>query len=146
MPLSRISRKGSTGFLALAAAGVLGMIATSSSAQVAAVDAAKPKQVMRVPVAGVQVAIDPATGRLRQPTRAEAQALAAGLAKIASTSIYKEQVSLSDDGVLSIDLRGAFLDFAAVHLNADGSLTEGCFESQAAVTEFLSSGAVGEEK
>jgi hypothetical protein len=83
-------------------------------------------------VKGMQAYVDPADGKLRQPTREEAQALAAELAKLTSRSTEGLEAVLSEDGTLSMDLEGRFLSVAIATVGPDGSVGFACVNGEPA--------------
>ncbi len=76
---------------------------------------------------GLQVAIDPATGKIRQPTAAESRALA-GL----STAKAAPQFTQFADGTISMVLTSDYLNVWLVGLNANGSAGQICVDGAAA--------------
>jgi hypothetical protein len=76
--------------------------------------------------AGFRVFRDPATGQLRQPTRAEAAELARAEAEAAPEAEPIFVVVEHPDGMKSVDLQGALMQSVVVTRNADGSLTFRC--------------------
>jgi hypothetical protein len=85
---------------------------------------------------GLQVAIDPVTGQVRQPTAAESRALARPLtaAKSATTA---PQFTQWADGTISMVLTEEHLNVWLVGLNADGSVGQTCVDGyNAGSTQF----------
>jgi hypothetical protein len=82
---------------------------------------------------GLMAAIDPATGKLRQPTAAETRALAAGIQEMTRVSADKLQLKQFADGTMSMDLGTAFLNISLVQVQPDGTLREVCVDSADAV-------------
>lgn len=83
------------------------------------------------PGQGMMVAIDPATGKIRQPTAAETQALTSQVkammtAKAAVSS--DPQVTTYADGTMSAVIPPQFLNVWMVQLNADGTTSEICVD------------------
>jgi hypothetical protein len=74
---------------------------------------------------GMQVAIDPATGKIRQPTAAESRALSTPFAAKAATNAQLTQWA---DGTLSMVLSEDYLNVWLVQLNADGSANQVCVD------------------
>ena len=127
--------------LTLAAAAALATVA-------AAADSRKPRtDAGRAGVGGMQVAIDPETGRLRQPTPEEARELAAGLAKLMAAA-PKSEVSYHADGAVSLVLGADSLSFAVARLDADAGVAHACVDDPAQALAFLqaTSTAAAEEK
>ena len=76
--------------------------------------------------ASLRAFIDPQTGQLRPPTPEEAQALArAARAEFAREAEALEAV-VHPDGMVSVDLKGRFLQDFVVVRKPDGSLSFGC--------------------
>jgi hypothetical protein len=87
-------------------------------------EAAKPSQ--PVTLMGMQAYVDPRTGRLRQPTRAEEQALRDEIAALTNRSVEGLQPVFYPDGTIGLDLQGRFLNLSVAHLDADGKLSMEC--------------------
>lgn len=87
-----------------------------------------------VSVAGMQVAIDPETGRLRQPTPAEAKALAAAFQQaFAPNRIARKAVVQKDaNGMLTAEVDFSLLDQYVVEVQADGTLVTRCVNGSSA--------------
>lgn len=113
-------------------AGIAAAALATFALAVPAVSAEKPasaKGEIRVPVAGMQVSVDPATGKLRQPTAAEARELAKALKAVAAPVMGDEvRVTEHADGMLSAQLSADFLNIWVVTTNADGSLSHVCID------------------
>jgi hypothetical protein len=92
---------------------------------------------------GLQVAIDPATGKIRQPTAAESRALAGQPAAKAATSA--PQFMQFADGTISMVLTEEYLNVWLVGRNADGSAGQVCVDG-AAVGSGQFAGPAMEEK
>jgi hypothetical protein len=82
---------------------------------------------------GLMAAIDPATGKLRQPTAAETRALSAGIQEMTKASADKLQLKQFADGTMSMNLGTAFLNISLVQVQPDGTLREYCVDSANAV-------------
>src|SRR5262245_11323545 len=76
--------------------------------------------------AGQQVAVDSATGKLRQPTREEVMALVDGLQAILNQSTQGLQATYHPDGSVSVDLEDRFENAAIAKINPDGSISQTC--------------------
>jgi hypothetical protein len=107
---------------------------------------AETEAVRSVPVAGMQVAIDPATGRLRQPTPAEARELLDGLRQMMKASPRAHVAQQHADGTLSLVLGAEALSVYVAKLGPDGSLAQACVGSPDEAARFLGAGAAMEEK
>lgn len=78
---------------------------------------------------GLQVSIDPATGKLRAPSPEEARAMTASLERIFRQSTQGLQAEQRSDGSLKLDLEGRFLSVSLGRRNPDGSVTTDCTNS-----------------
>jgi hypothetical protein len=76
---------------------------------------------------GLQVAIDPVTGQIRQPTAAESRVLAG---PIAGQFMAKSAPQFTQwaDGTISMVLTEEYLNVWLVGLNADGSVSQACVD------------------
>jgi len=88
--------------------------------------------------AGQQVAIDPASGKLRQPTREEIQTLTESLRKNLAQPTNLPIVYHAD-GSLSIILDEQFENAALAKINSDGTVSEACVNSVGDAEKFLKS-------
>ena len=79
-------------------------------------------------IAGLRAFIDPQTGQLRPPTAEEALALSAAARVEAAREIDGLEAVLHADGMMSLDLKGQFLQNVVVRRAPDGSLSIGCVE------------------
>jgi hypothetical protein len=82
-------------------------------------------------VQGMQVAIDPGSGKLRQPTAAEIKALSAALGPMFHRSARSAQVNQLANGTLSFTLGTDSLNIWLAAVNPNGSLAQACFDSSA---------------
>jgi hypothetical protein len=76
--------------------------------------------------AGQRAAIDPQTGRLRQPTPDEAQKLAEEMTRRLKRSPEKLTVTQQADGTEMVQLSEDYMEVIVVKLNPDGSLSTEC--------------------
>src|SRR4051794_11718997 len=93
--------------------GTLGLAVVMALSLVAPAVAAKPAAkapAQKAPGAGLLAAIDPATGKLRQPTAAESRALAAGVQAMFASQVSPLQKTA--DGTMSVNLGTAFLNIS----------------------------------
>jgi hypothetical protein len=118
----------------LALLSVLTLAATVAAAEPGQVPAGKGEPAVRTAVGagGLQVAVDPATGKLRPPTAAEARVLAAGLDKVVNDSAEGLEAVTWPDGTVTVDLEGRFASVAVVSFDDDGTLTMECIDLPAA--------------
>jgi hypothetical protein len=127
--------------LGLAAATVLSLAAPAYAAK---------GQRAKVPApaanSGLMVAIDPATGKIRQPTAAEAKALVAGIQEMTKASAVQPELKQSSDGTMSVDLSSSFLNISMVQVQADGSIREVCVDSAADANAVLTAAPAFEDK
>jgi hypothetical protein len=80
---------------------------------------------------GLQVAVDPATGQIRQPTAAESRALAGQLTG-QFTAKSAPQFTQFADGTMSMVLTDEYLNVWLVGRNDDGSTGQVCVDGSAA--------------
>jgi len=78
--------------------------------------------------AGLRAFVDPQTGQLREPTEEEIQALSAAARLELAREINSLETVVHPDGMISLDLKGLFLQSVVVRRAADGSLVMGCVE------------------
>ena len=80
--------------------------------------------------AGMVVGIDPETGKLGLPTKAQRAALdrAASLSPAVDRSGTGLTVIHKPDGSLMVDLQGHFQDYAVVRIAPDGTKSESCVQ------------------
>lgn len=121
------------------ALGTLTILALAAPAAAAQKDKAPGRHRVEAeaPAQGMMVAIDPATGKVRQPTAAEAQALTSQVkammtAKAAASS--GPQVTTYADGSMSAVLPADYLNVWMVQLNADGTTSQICVDGANAAT------------
>jgi hypothetical protein len=125
-------------FAALALAAV---IAIGLAAPALAGDARAPRPGA---AAGMQVAIDPATHQLRQPTAAEAQALTAQGAMTMAKS-GEPQITAFADGTLSAVLTTDYLNVWLAAIDANGSVAQICVDGSDAATAQPGAAALEEK-
>ena len=116
--------------LLLAGTAVTGVAQTNNPPK--ATTAAQPANAA---ASSAQVAVDPATHQLRQPTAEEAQALAAQM-KSARTAKALKAVKHSN-GSKSVALSDQFMETMVARVNADGSISEACVETPAEAEAFV---------
>lgn len=121
--------------LGLAAAAVLGLAAPALAGEEPGVKA---------PANTLLTAID-ARGKFRQPTPAEAKELIKGVAAL-SKSAEGLPVTHWPDGMMSMDLGGAFQHIWVAYAGADGSLKNACIEGSDAAAALLTPVPAAEEK
>ena len=104
------------------------------------------QEARNVPAAGMQVAIDPQTGRLRQPTAEESRQLLQALAVHfqPAKSVAATQWA---GGLLSVVLGEEYDSVALARIDANGGVAGACVDSLAGAQQFLEgAGPVLEEK
>jgi hypothetical protein len=92
-------------------------------------------------VMGMQAYVDPATGRLRQPTREEQQALHDEIAALTNRSVEGLQPVFHADGTIALHLQGRFLNLSVAHIDADGNLSMQCLTAPPALAHAAASTA-----
>jgi hypothetical protein len=75
---------------------------------------------------GLRAFIDPQTGQLRPPTPEEERAFMAALRTQAARETEALEAVVHDDGMVSMDLKGQFLQSVVMRRAPDGSLSIGC--------------------
>lgn len=95
--------------------------------------------------AGMQVAIDE-KGRIRQPTREEAQALVAAVEQLFHNRSSEAIVTQYADGMISAVVGEGFDNVYLARIQADGSIASACVDDAGAAARFLTSDAALEEK
>jgi hypothetical protein len=86
-----------------------------------------------VSIAGVRVAVDPVTGRLRPPTPEEARQLAAGIAAMVNDSSDGLVEVAHPDGGFQVDLQERFMNVYIAYVAAEGDLRMDCISSSSGV-------------
>jgi len=136
--------------LGLTAALGLGATALAAAEEVKAptrLPARVPVNQVHVGEAGLRVYVDPATGRIKQPTEAEKQALEKAIAALFPNRLKKNvTVTQFADGTVSMSLGGQFLNVTMVTTNPDGSLQAACVDGLDTATAVLAATPVLEEK
>jgi hypothetical protein len=88
-------------------------------------------------LSGSRVNIDPKTRRLRPREHDDDKDLAGAMANIAEGQAAILQPVQHDNGMLSVDLQGQFLNFSTVHIDANGRLVLDCVKGPEAHTQAL---------
>jgi hypothetical protein len=132
-------RKASVRWIAaLGAVALLAVGAGSAAAAPGGSGAAQPAVKAPAGAAGMQVFIDPATGKIRPATPQEMKMMSDRLQAFLSRSSAKLKVQEHSDGMLSMDLQGGFLNVWVASVGADGTVTNACVTDQAAAQSILS--------
>lgn len=88
-------------------------------------------------VGGVQVKVDPTTGRLQQPTAEEAQKLAAALRHMLSRETENLVPVQREDGSIYIDLQETFQEAVMASVTPKGKVTLRCVNDAAQAARIL---------
>jgi hypothetical protein len=124
----RNQQRKTSGVRWIAALGAVTLLAVGAASAVAA-----PAEKGAAQIQGMQVHVDPATGKIRQPTSSEVKALAdAFRATMAARSVQGAQVTEHADGSVSATLGPEALNVWVATVNADGSISQACVEGGAA--------------
>ncbi len=76
--------------------------------------------------------VDPLTGQLREPTPEEARALSEAVRKAAAPEPVDFEPVRHPDGMVSVDLKGAFMSHVVIYRNPDGSFSTRCIPASQA--------------
>ena len=76
--------------------------------------------------AGMRAAVDPQTGELRPPTADEARRLTEARAAAFASALEQLEMVQHEDGTVSVDLKGLFLQDVIIRKGPDGSLSLKC--------------------
>jgi hypothetical protein len=95
---------------------------------------------------GAMAAIDPATGRLRQPTAAESKALAAGVESLLKRSPSTLQAKQTADGTMSVDLGTSFLNISIAQVGPNGAIQQLCVDNAAEANALVTAAPLYEDK
>ena len=88
--------------------------------------------------AGVQVAIDPQTGKIRQPTPEERRALDEGFRSMFGKSLTSTAQSVTwPDGTAALEVGEEFTNVWVARINPDGSVSHACVDSAEAANAFV---------
>ena len=123
-------------------------LAALGLATAAALSLAAPALAGEKPAAGngLMAAIDPATGKLRQPTAIESKALAAGVQAMFQSPVEGLQAKLTADGTMSVNLGTAFLNISVAQVGPDGAVHEVCVDNAAAANALVNAAPAFEDK
>jgi len=86
---------------------------------------------------GLRAFIDPQTGQLREPTPEEAQALAQAARERFAREVESLEAIVHPDGMISLDLKGLFMQDLVVVKRPDGSLAMRCVPDSESNTAAL---------
>jgi uncharacterized membrane protein YdfJ with MMPL/SSD domain len=110
---------------------------TSQSGQTAPSPAATQQGAATRSVGGVQVGIDPATGRMQQPTPEEAQQLAKELQAMLSREADELPVIQLPNGTMMVNLEDTFQEVAMATKDKHGKVTLHCVNDAAQAMALL---------
>lgn len=96
-------------------------------------------------VGGMLAAVDPETGQLRQPTPEEVAALAAELELAFAAESFVPRELVLDSGAVAAELGASLQKFAAVRVEADGTLSHHCIQGHDAASEFVAKATAEKE-
>jgi hypothetical protein len=91
-------------------------------------------------------AIDPANGKLRQPTAAENRALVQGLEAMLKSSTAPLPVKRFADGTKSISLGTSFLNISVAQVQPDGKVGQVCIDNLQSAGALMSPKPAAEDK
>ena len=99
-----------------------------------------------VPFAGMSIAIDPETGRMKQPTPEQAAELSSAMRKMfaqpaATARTAGSKVTRHPNGMLSAVVAPEHLSFSVMRRNSDGTVARQCVSSPRAAEAFLQGAA-----
>jgi hypothetical protein len=98
-----------------------------------------------VTIAGQQVHIDPQTGRMRQPTPAEAAALAAALEQQFGKRVEGVTITYLPNGAVAAQLDDSFMEAITITRHPDGSLQFGHVTGLDEASRAVSAGEASKE-
>lgn len=107
--------------------------ATQSAAEARPAATSEVKTDGKGKVGALQVSIDPATGRLRPPTAAEAQALLAQMQLLLADDGAGLTETVWPDGTVSVDLEGRFQSVALATLDPESGVVTHCVTDPSAL-------------
>jgi len=97
--------------------------------------AATPSKTDSPAASSAQVAVDPVTHQLRQPTAEEARALASQMKATRSAKSLK--AVKHSNGSKSVALSDQFMETMVARVNADGTVSQACVETPAEAEAFV---------
>ena len=97
---------------------------------------------LQVPVAGMQVAIDPKTGRLRPLTQEQSRALAEALRQRFRTPSSPLEVIQAENGAVAVQLPEDFDETVLLRTHEDGTETLDCMSATEAARIIAESSAL----
>ena len=123
----------------LAGIATLALAAPASRAEEPTDRAAEPvvESVSVSPMAGVVAAIDPQTGKLREPSSGELQALRSAFALHFKRPSAAMQLKEDASGMLSMVVGGTEMSFSVARLGEQGEVVQACFDNPDDAARFL---------
>ncbi len=97
---------------------------------------------LQVPIAGMQVAVDPKTGRLRPPTPEQSRALAQALRQQFRTPSTPLEVIQAENGALAVELPEDFMETILLRTHEDGTESIDCMSATEAARIIAESAAL----
>jgi len=92
--------------------------------------------------AGVQVAIDPQTGKVRQPTPAELEQLNGSLQTMFGKSLTSTSQAVAwPDGTVALAVGDEYLNVWVARINPDGTKSQTCIDSAESANAFFTGSA-----
>ena len=107
---------------------LLALCASGTSAAGAGTQPACPADDRVAMTHGLRAFVDPQTGQLREPTPEEAQALSPTARLELAREIDSLETVVHPDGMMSLDLKGLFVQSVVVRKAPDGTLSMGCVD------------------
>lgn len=122
------------------------LLVTTASAQSAATSDSKDgKSSGTDAVAGQQVAIDPSTKKLRQPTQEEVKELTRGMKELVNRSTEGLKPVQHPEGYISVVLEDRFMNAAVAKVNPDGTVSQLCVTTVEEAQDFLEKDGKGDD-
>ncbi|HYU34251.1 MAG TPA: hypothetical protein VEW48_19020 [Thermoanaerobaculia bacterium] len=125
-----------SGVLWVAAFGAVALLALGAGSSAAA--PAGPAAKAPVGAAGMQVFLDPATGKMRPATAQEMKAMSDRLKGFLSRSSEGLKAQEHPNGMISLDLQGGFMNVWVASVSPDGKVTNACVNNYEAAEAILS--------
>ena len=121
-----------------AALGAVALLVVGAAGAAAAPGGAQPAVKAPAGAAGMQVFIDPATGKLRPATEQEVKMMSDRLKAFLNRSPEGLKVQEHANGMLSLNLQGGYLNVWMASVGEDGVVTNVCVSNQGAAEAVLS--------
>jgi hypothetical protein len=137
VPISRFRRFVSAGVISIAAAAALAVPVSTAPDACPPIDTPSEVAPASPSEAGIRVFIDPATGRIRQPTLAERRRIAASSKAARDRSGRTYEVRTRPDGARIVKLDETFLMSVVATMNPDGTVSYACGTEPAQADECI---------